>query len=163
MPTSDFESLAAREDVWARETTHAVDADRFARARERIEGGLSWAVGAVVTDDEGRVLLVREDEQWLAPGGKVEPGETRDAAVVREVREETGIVSSVTGLVAVTEVGFEHGGERVSFWFAHYTATPVTTALTDDPGTEDEDIDSVAWVERVPDGTVDREVVVAHR
>jgi len=163
MQTPDFESLAARDDVWARETTHAVGAERFANARERIDAGFTWAVGAIVTDSRGHVLLVREDEQWLAPGGKVEPGETLDSAVRREVREETGVEISLGEVVAVTEVAFEHANDRVSFWCAHDTATPATTTLADDPGTEDEGIDAVAWVERVPDATVDREVVVTHR
>ncbi len=163
MQPRDFESLAAREDVWARETTHAVDADRFARARERIEDGLAWAVGAIVTDDEGRVLLIREDDQWLAPGGKVEPGETREAALVREVREETGVAVAAERPVAVTDVAFECDDERVSFAFVHYVAIPETTALASDPGLADEEIDTVAWKATVPQNTVDREVIVAVR
>jgi 8-oxo-dGTP diphosphatase len=163
MSTPDFETLAAREDVWHRETTHAVDADRLAEARASVEAGLTWAVGAVVTDDAGRVLLVREDDQWLAPGGKVESGETHQEAVRREVREETGVEVAVGDIVAVTEVGFEHGADRVAFWFAHYTADPETTALAADPGRDGEGIDRVEWVEQVPAGTVDREVVVANR
>ncbi|MFD1589076.1 NUDIX hydrolase [Halorientalis brevis] len=163
MQPLDFESLAARDDVWARETIHAVDADRFADAREQIDAGLTWAVGAIVTDSRDRVLLVREDEQWLAPGGKVEPGETREEALVREVREETGVAVAVERPVAVTDVAFEYDDERVSFAFAHYVAVPETTALASDPGLADEDIDTVAWKATVPENTVDREVVVAVR
>lgn len=53
-------------------------------------------VGAVVLDDRRRLLLVcRANEPgrglWSVPGGRVEPGETAAAAVVREVREETGL------------------------------------------------------------------------
>lgn len=161
--TPDFEALATREDVWHRETTHVVDADRFAQACERIEAGLTWAVGAIVTDDRGRVLLIREDGQWLAPGGKVEPGETREEALVREVREETGVAIAVERPVAVTDVAFECDDERVSFAFVHYVAIPETTALASDPGLADEDIDTVAWKATVPGNTVDREVVVAVR
>jgi len=163
MATPDFGTLAAREDVWVRETTHEVDSDRFASARDRIEDDWTWAVGAVVTDEDGRVLLVREDDQWLAPGGKVEPGETLDAALVREVREETGVDVTVADLVAITEVGFEYAGERISFQFAHYTATPAATTLAEDPGRAGEDIETVAWAEEIPSDTVDREVLVAHR
>ena len=163
MSTPDFETLAARDDIWHRETVHAVDADRLQQTRQTIDAGLTWAVGAIVTDDDGRVLLVREDDQWLAPGGKVEPGETHETAVAREVHEETGIEIAVGELVAVTEVAFEHTDDRVSFWFAHFTAVPETTTLTDDPGCDDEAIETVAWVEEIPPETVDREVIVAHR
>jgi len=52
-------------------------------------------VGAVVIRD-GRVLLIRRGKEplrgrWLVPGGTVELGETLEEAVVREVREETGL------------------------------------------------------------------------
>jgi mutator protein MutT len=45
---------------------------------------------------DGRVLLIRRGKEplrgrWLVPGGTVELGETLQEAVVREVREETGI------------------------------------------------------------------------
>lgn len=60
-------------------------------------GPLIPCVGAVVHDDTGRLLLVRRVNPpgaglWSIPGGKVEPGEDDAAAVIREVREETGLV-----------------------------------------------------------------------
>ncbi|WP_097194873.1 NUDIX hydrolase [Blastococcus aggregatus] len=53
-------------------------------------------VGAVVVDDAGRLLLIQRGHApsaglWSVPGGRVEPGETLPEAVVREVREETGL------------------------------------------------------------------------
>jgi len=53
------------------------------------------SVGAVVVHD-GSLLLVRRGRgpaagEWSMPGGRVEWGETLAEAVVREVREETGL------------------------------------------------------------------------
>jgi len=53
-------------------------------------------VGAVVHDAAGRLLLIRRGHApsqglWSLPGGRVEPGETNEQAVEREVREETGL------------------------------------------------------------------------
>lgn len=164
MSSPPLADLAARTGVERRETVHEVDPDAFADARNSIQNGLTWAVGAVVTDERGRVLLVREDGRWLAPGGEVETGETHTEALVREVREETGIEISVDEPVAATEVTFRHHdtAEETSFAFAHYTATPETTALADDPGLPDEDIERVVWAETVPVDTVDRDVIVAN-
>ena len=52
------------------------------------------SVTGIVYDPDGRILLVRQrdDEIWSTPGGVIEPDETPAAAVVREVREETGLL-----------------------------------------------------------------------
>ena len=53
-------------------------------------------VGAVITDESGRMLLILRGHEpgkglWSIPGGRIEPGESDAQAVVREVREETGL------------------------------------------------------------------------
>ncbi|WP_409183176.1 NUDIX hydrolase [Amycolatopsis sp. VS8301801F10] len=58
--------------------------------------GLERCVGGIVFDDQGRLLLIRRAHdpgkgQWSLPGGRVEPGETDHEAVIRELREETGL------------------------------------------------------------------------
>ncbi|MET8760930.1 NUDIX hydrolase [Lentzea sp. NPDC004782] len=65
-------------------------------------------VGAVVHDSNGRLLLVRRanppgEGMWSIPGGRVEPGETDEAAVTREVAEETGLSVTVGRLVGSVE------------------------------------------------------------
>src|SRR5256885_13739791 len=56
---------------------------------------------ALVRDACGRVLLVRrpDDGRWAMPGGWVDPGETPEQAVVREVAEETGLRVSAPRLL----------------------------------------------------------------
>ena len=54
-------------------------------------------VAAALIDGDGRVLIAQRPEgkslagQWEFPGGKVEDGETPEAALIRELDEELGI------------------------------------------------------------------------
>jgi 8-oxo-dGTP pyrophosphatase MutT (NUDIX family) len=49
------------------------------------------SVAAIIRDEANRLLLVHKtDESWSLPAGAIEPGETPEEAVIREVREETG-------------------------------------------------------------------------
>lgn len=60
------------------------------------------AVMGVVTDGEGRLLLVRTERRgWEPPGGQVERGEDLVEALQREVREESGCGIEVGRLVGV--------------------------------------------------------------
>jgi 8-oxo-dGTP diphosphatase len=74
-------------------------------------------VAAALIDAEGRVLVQQRPAGkslaglWEFPGGKVEPGEGAEAALVRELREELGIA---VGESALTPVSFAttRAGER---------------------------------------------------
>lgn len=62
---------------------------------------LRVATRALVLDETDRVLLVRmgagERAVWVTPGGGVEPGESDDEAVRRELLEEAGLVGLELG------------------------------------------------------------------
>ncbi len=58
------------------------------------------AAGAVIPDGSGRILMVRRAREpglgtWSVPGGRVESGETLEAAAAREVLEETGLTVAI--------------------------------------------------------------------
>lgn len=65
-------------------------------------------VAAALLDGKGRVLLQRRPpgkqmaDLWEFPGGKIDPGERPEAALVRELAEELGIVVDQEGCVPLT-------------------------------------------------------------
>jgi 8-oxo-dGTP pyrophosphatase MutT (NUDIX family) len=88
--------------------------------------GFVPCVGGLVYDDEGRLLLIQRRNDpgrglWSVPGGRVEPGEDDAAALVREMREETGLT-----VVPGPLVGTVHRGP---FAIADYRCTVVEGVL----------------------------------
>ena len=72
---------------------------------ERYNKGYNIGVGGAVVR-EHRLLLVRRASRhgrgnWQLPGGFIEPDETMEQAVVREVEEETGVVSEVQAVLGL--------------------------------------------------------------
>jgi 8-oxo-dGTP diphosphatase len=64
--------------------------------------------GAIIKDETGRLLLILRGHEpgkglWSVPGGRIEPGETDQQAVVREVLEETGLEVACGALLGAVE------------------------------------------------------------
>jgi 8-oxo-dGTP diphosphatase len=103
-------------------------------------------VGAVVWNDQGQVLLIRRANpprkgQWSLPGGKVEFGEELQAAVRREVQEETGLDVEILGLIDVVDAIRPPGAED-----AHYVLIDYGTRVVSGTAAADSDATEVQWV-----------------
>ncbi len=60
------------------------------------------SVGGLIENEEGKILLIKSpDRGWEIPGGQVEEGESLTDALIREVKEETGIDIKVNELTLV--------------------------------------------------------------
>jgi 8-oxo-dGTP diphosphatase len=96
-------------------------------------------VGAVIVDrhlddhcDESRVLLIRRGQppllgEWSLPGGLLECGETLREAVVREAREETGLVVETDEMLGVYErlIRDDEGRLRYHYVLIDFLCRPV--------------------------------------
>lgn len=77
---------------------------------------------AIVENSEGKFLIgkrgVWPKDMWVFPGGGVEFGETSEQAVIREIKEETGLEIEPTELVKVEEMIVpENSVHRVIFFY----------------------------------------------
>jgi 8-oxo-dGTP pyrophosphatase MutT (NUDIX family) len=108
--------------------------------RERVGSGMLVlpSVTAVIRDDAGRILLQlhAETDEWGLPGGAVEPEEEPTDALVREVREETGLEVAVGALLGVyggpdATVRYRNG-DVTSYVRTAYAAHPLGGTLQPD-------------------------------
>ncbi len=107
------------------------------------------AVGTIITDEEGRILLVRRAiepgyGQWVFPGGYVDRGEEVQAAAIREALEECGLVVRLDRLVNV----YSYSGRAPVIIV--YSATMIGGSIgCDDEGLEAQffEPDDIPWDE----------------
>src|SRR3989337_337946 len=91
-------------------------------------------VGGVVIRDTRVLLVQRASEplagQWSLPGGAVELGETLEEAVVRELKEETGLTVRVVKLVEAFEriIRDDSGRPRYHYVLLDYLCEPLAGA-----------------------------------
>jgi 8-oxo-dGTP diphosphatase len=108
---------------------------------------------AIVTDGSRRILLCRiapgypAEGRWTLPGGGVDHGEHPDAAVLRELREETGLEGTRGPVAAIWSGLIERPASRPGplHWIAilyRVTVIPAELRLEVDGST-----DAVAWYE----------------
>ncbi len=102
--------------------------------------------------DEDRLLLIRRGTdpgrgRWSLPGGRVEAGEALVAAVVRELREESGLEGLCGPMLGwVERMGVDH----------HFVIVNFRVDILDDASpTAGSDADEAAWTSFEQLGTTD--------
>ena len=98
------------------------------------------AAGCVVRH-EGRVAVIHRPryDDWSLPKGKVDPGETFEAAAVREVEEEIGVVGTLGDELPQTEYTDHKGRSKVvRYWTMDVAKVPAFEA--------NDEVDEVRWL-----------------
>lgn len=91
------------------------------------ERPVTEVVAALITDDQGRLLICQRPSHkargllWEFPGGKVDPGETHEQALIRECQEEL----AVTLRVGRRYTGVTHAYPDLTVRLSFYTAAVI--------------------------------------
>lgn len=90
----------------------------------------SIIVSAAVVEQGGAFLLTRRapdahlGDRWEFPGGKVEPGETLEASLIREIREELGCGLEVGPLLLISRHAYADVHVELHFFSARVVGDP---------------------------------------
>jgi len=103
-------------------------------------------VGALIVNDRHEVLLVRSHkwgEKYTVPGGHIELGERAEDAIVREVKEETGLDSIAEDLLIVQQAIYPKDFHKHEHYiFLDY----VCKATSEDVKLDGCELQSYVWV-----------------
>ncbi|KAA0941483.1 NUDIX hydrolase [Streptomyces apricus] len=94
-------------------------------------------LAAAVVMRKGLVLLVRRSETerflprvWGVPCGKLEPGESAEDGVLRELKEETGLLGEVVRKVGESSFVSEYRGQETKNWQENFLVNPLSRQVT---------------------------------
>jgi mutator protein MutT len=101
-------------------------------------------VAAVILNSRGHLLLVRKrgTETFMQPGGKFEPGETSEQAIIRELNEELGFELEASD--------FEYVGRfaaRAANEVDHMVDCDVHFTVVDTEGVAAAEIEELMWID----------------
>lgn len=161
---TEFGAAFDPDEVTTSAETVRLDAAAFETVSESVRAGFDRWVGALVRDDAGRIALVRNrwSDGWVLPGGTVESGETLREAVVREVREETGLDARVERPLEVVEQTFVCEGDSAEGRFVVFDARAADAELGDDLGVDETEIAAARWFAEIPDDARDPDLLGRH-
>ena len=107
----------------------ALESRRLSKALRRIQERekkkkKNIRVVAAVIREDGRVFATQRGygnykDWWEFPGGKIEPGETPEAAVVREIQEELGTKVAVDRFLTTVEYDYPEFHLSMDCFFCH--------------------------------------------
>ena len=102
------------------------------------------AAGGLVKNKKGKVLFIFREGKWDLPKGKLDKGESIEAAAIREVEEETGVQNiQVKRFLQTTYHIFRRNGQyrlKKVYWFEMFTDYKGELIAQ-----EDEGITEVKW------------------
>jgi ADP-ribose pyrophosphatase YjhB (NUDIX family) len=105
------------------------------------------AGGGAVIDDDGRILLMQRSDNgtWAMPGGGLEVGETPAEGAVREVFEETGVVSKPTALVGIFDSRLCGTASLQHLYHVLFLCTPVAGQTSPRASKHANEVLDAAW------------------
>src|SRR3954468_21263130 len=113
--------------VLSRAVGSAIDSGMFKRRTSgarvtRAAGGLLWRTGPAGYE----IAVIRREkyQDWTLPKGKLDPGESWEAAAIREVREETGFKAKLLGFAGAAAYSTDKGPKIVRYWHMEPLGAP---------------------------------------
>ncbi len=99
------------------------------RKRVQVVAGLLEREGSILVDRRRRGTHL--EGLWEFPGGKIEPGETPEQALVRELREELGVESTVVGIVATIEHAYPDFDLSLALYAVEFRGEPAALEVAE--------------------------------
>ncbi len=113
----------------------------------------SIEVVAAIIKKDNKVLATQRGHGafkglWEFPGGKIEVGETKEAALIREVKEELNIEIEINEFFQTVDFDYPQFHVQLHFYFAHMVKGEIVLLDHKDARwLSMEELDSVEWLE----------------